>query len=367
MYRPAPLGHRGSARPQPVLPVLLAGLGLAALVFGLWAPRSTDAGPDSTWQGGHYRDTRNPDRGGTQRGAAPTTRSPKGSITLSETAAQRPRLSPGDSVTLRALYEIASPGDVRETRVIRYDGLVLARLERVVSRTPGSVESEYRVDVPKDAADGWYSVTTVLEPARAATRSAAAAQAATAQKETGFYVETGAAKDATNLPPSPTPATPAATPATPATPASEDDAVTIKLWANQAQYRVGDRIALGFTTNRDAYVTLVNVGTSGEVTILFPNRFSGSHGVKGGRTYSVPEATDNYELAAKGPPGAELVYALATLKPVIFLPTDFQTSGRVFQSVTDRASSFTRDINVAAKSVPLREQAKAMVQLEVAR
>lgn len=349
MYRPAALGSRGSAPSQPILVVLSIALGLAALVVGLWAPRPTDATPTGVWQGGQYRDSRSPDRAGTPRGAAPTTRSPKGSIVISETAVQRPRLSPGDAVTLRALYEMGSAADVKETRVIRYDGLVLARVERVVPRTPGTVESEYRVTVPKDAAEGWYSVTTAVEPTRAATRSGA-----TAQKETGFYVEAAAPKEGANLPPSPAPA-------------SDDEAVTIKLWASQAQYRVGDRIALGFTTNRDGYVTLVNVGTSGEVTILFPNRFSGSHGVKGGRTYSVPETADNYELAAKGPPGTELVYALATLKPVVFLPTDFQTSGRVFHSVTDRASSFTRDINVAAKSVPLREQAKAMVQLEVAR
>jgi hypothetical protein len=331
----------------------VAVLGTIALVFGLPVPRPTGASAEGAWQGGRYRDAK-PERTGASPSAGPTTRSTKGAIILSGTAVQRPRLSPGESVTLRALYEVTSPIDVKETRVIRYDGLVLSRLERVVPRTAGSVESEYRVNVPKDAAEGWYSVTTLLEP-RVATRSAAAAPAqAAAQKETGFYVQVAAPKDDAAAPPAPTPP-------------GEEEAVTIKLWANQAQYRVGDRISLGFTTNRDAYVTLVNVGTSGEVTILFPNRFSGGHGVKGGRTYSVPEATDQYELAAKGPPGAELVYALATVKPVVFLPTDFQTSGRVFQSVTDRASSFTRDINVAAKSLPLREQAKAMVQLEVAR
>jgi len=354
MYRPAALGSRGSVRSRPLLLVISVGLGVAALVFGSSAPRPTDASSASPWQGGDYHDSRNLDRGATQGGATPTTRAAKGNLTLSATAVQRPRLSPGGSVTLRALYEIATPTDVRETRVIRYDGQVLAKLERVVSRTPGTVESEYRVNVPKDAVEGWYSVTTVLEPTRPATRSATTAQKETAQKETGFYVDAAAAKEGAEPRPSPAPA-------------SDDEAVTIKLWANQAQYRIGDRITLGFTTNRDAYVTLVNVGTSGEITILFPNRFSGSHGVKAGRTYSVPEAADNYELAAKGPAGAELVYALATLKPVVFLPTDFQTSGRVFQSVTDRASGFTRDINVAAKSIPLREQAKAMVQLEVAR
>jgi hypothetical protein len=143
--------------------------------------------------------------------------------------------------------------------------------------------------------------------------------------------------------------------------------MAVKLWANQPRYRVGDRLTLNFETNQDAFLTIVNVGTSGEVTILFPNRFSGGHGVKAGRTYRIPDAGDSYELVLNGPPGVELVYALLTLKPVIFLPTDFPASGAVFSSATERVASFTRDINVAAKSIPLREQAKAMIELEVSR
>jgi hypothetical protein len=139
------------------------------------------------------------------------------------------------------------------------------------------------------------------------------------------------------------------------------------LWAEKTRYRMGERLALNFETNRDAFLTIVNVGTSGEVTILFPNRFSGGHGVKAGRTYRIPEASDSYELELKGPPGVELVYALLTLKPVLFLATDFPSSGAVFPSTADRVSRVTRDINVAAKSIPLREQARAMLELEVAR
>jgi hypothetical protein len=318
-----------------------------ALVLGAWAPDATPGGTQSAWQGGQYRDSKDPDRGGASVGAA-TTRSTKALIMVAATAVQRPRLSPGESATLRALYDVANPTEVKEIRVIRYDGLVLSRLERVVSRPAGSVESEYRVNVPKDAVEGWYSVTTIVEPTRA-TRSGSVDR-----KETGFYVERSGGQESATGPASAPP------------PSATDDDVRIKLWANQTKYRIGDRMALGFATNRDAYVTLVNVGTSGEVTILFPNRFSGSHGVKGGKTYSVPEAGDSYELEIKGPPGVELVYALVTLKPVAFLPTDFQT-GRPFHSVTDRASTFTRDINVAIKSIPLREQARAMIEVAVAR
>ncbi len=206
------------------------------------------------------------------------------------------------------------------------------------------------VNVPPDAAEGWYAVTTTIETTNAAATRGGAAE----QKETGFYVDTAAAGDGTKT-------------SSGSGAAGGEEPVTVKLWANQTGYRVGDRVTLGFEANRDAFVTLVNVGTSGEVTILFPNRFSGGHGVKAGKTYRVPEAADSYELQIKGPPGAELVYALVTLKPVIFLSTDFPSKGGIFHSATERASSFTRDINMAARSIPLREQAKAMIELEVTR
>jgi len=284
--------------------VSVAGLAAALLIFAL-SPRGAGALADTGWKGGEYRDSAEPNLVGARPGTSATTRSTRAPVVLGDTAVQRPRLRPGDHATLRAVYEVPNPTEVRETRIIRYDGQVLARIERVVSRPGGSVQSEYRVDVPRDAAEGWYSVTTTVEVTSAATRGGA-----TEQKETGFYVDTVASADSTKI-------------SSGSGAASAEEAVTVKLWANQTRYRVGDRVTFGFEANRDAFVTLVNVGTSGEITVLFPNRFSGGHGVKAGKTYSIPEAADSYELQIKGPPGAEFVYALVTLKPVIFFSTDF--------------------------------------------
>jgi hypothetical protein len=326
---------------------VIAGLLALALVPAVLL-RKSFALAQGGWQAGQYRDTNVTTRSGTKQ------------LALGETAVQRPRLQPGEAATLRASYEVPESSQVRETRIIRYDGLVLARIERVIARPGGNVLSEYRVDVPRDAAEGWYAVTTTVERMGPATRGGGPEQ-----KETGFFVDTKAS--AAGAPPTPAaPAAPAPPPAS-APKAAGDDGVTVRLWADKSKYRVGERLSLGFESNRDAFLTIVNVGTSGEVTILYPNRFSGGHGVKAGRTYRIPEATDSYELELKGPPGVELVYALLTLKPVLFLATDFSSPGAVFPSTTDRVSRVTRDINVAAKSIPLREQARAMIELEISR
>lgn len=325
--------------------MLFVAVGLVglALILGVTL-RKPFALAEGTWQGGQYTDSRVSGRD--RSGSLPTTRSGTSQVALTETAVQRPRLQPGEAATLRAVYDVPGPIQVRETRIIRYDGLILARIERVMTRTGGSILSEYRVNVPRDAADGWYSVTTSVERIDAVTRGGA-----TEQKETGFYVDAKGTAPAAPVPGN----------------RDDKDAVSVKLSANQTRYKIGDRLILGFEANRDAFLTIVNVGTSGEVSILFPNRFSGGHAVKAGRAYRIPEAGDSYELEVKGPPGVELVYALLTLKPVLFLPTDFPSTGAVFHSTSEKVTSFTRDINVAAKSIPLREQAKAILELEVAR
>jgi len=341
---------------------VIAGLvALALILISGGAMRKSFALAQTGWQGGQYRDSSTPPAPGREgAGPAVTTRSAK-QIALGETAVQRPRLQPGEAATLRAVYDVPEPSQVRETRIIRYDGLVLARIERVIARPGGSVLSEYRVDVPRDAVDGWYAVTTTVERMDATTRGGAAEQ-----KETGFFVDTKATPTSGVSSGAATGASSGASTGAPAAKGA-DDGIAVKLWTEKTRYRVGDRLTLSFETNRDAFLTIVNVGSSGEVTILFPNRFSGGHGVKAGRTYRIPETTDSYELELKGPPGVELVYALLTLKPVLFLATDFPSAGAVFPSTADRVSRVTRDINVAAKSIPLREQARAMIELEISR
>ena len=335
---------------RPLLRVgVTAALVALALVSGVLMRRSF-ALAQAGWQGGQYRDTGTPAVAGREgAGPAATTRAAAKPLALGETAVQRPRLQPGEEATLRAVYEVPEPVQVRETRVIHYDGLVLARIERVIARSGGSVLSEYRVNVPPDAAEGWYAVMTTVERMDTATRGGAAEQ-----KETGFFVDTKGA---------PSSGVSAGAPAA----KGADDGVAVKLWAERTRYRIGDRVTLSFETNRDAFLTIVNVGSSGEVAILYPNRFSGGHGVKAGRTYRIPDPGDSYELELKGPPGVELVYALLTLKPVLFLATDFPSAGAVFPSTAERVSRVTRDINVAARSIPLREQARAMIELEITR
>lgn len=338
------------------LPWIVVVFSLALTVVVGTPSKGRSVEPSNAWEKGQYRDFR-PAR--TQALRAPSgfsTRSLEPVLKLERTAVQRPRLNPGDATSLLAQYDVAVPSgtvDVKETRIIEFNGAVLAKLVKTTPRSSGPVGSEYQLTIPRDAAEGWYAVRTVIEPARATTRSIT-----TEQANAAFYVEpTRTSEPASAIEP---PRKEGERPR-----AGADEGMKIKLWADKRQYKVGDTVSLHFETNRDAYLTLVNVGTSGKITILFPNRFSDGNGVNGKQAYVIPAPDDNYDLALSGPAGTELIYALVTSKPVRFFETDFSKTSEIFPTVTENAGVLTRDINVVVKKTPLKEQAKAVLELEV--
>jgi len=319
-----------------------------------------------SWQFGQYRQFTPP---ATRSADAVTSRTAAPGLKLSRVAVQRPQVAPGDTANLIAEYEVSVPQEetmeVKETRIIRFDGQQVATLEKIVSVPRGPAGSTVTLKIPTDAAPGLYTITTMIEP-RSAVGTRSLPRAGTEDRANSmFRVEVRAA--APSAPPAtPAPSTPPAASTPPAPAAGSEPSPQLKLWTDATQHKIGDKAKVFFQANRDGYVTLVNVGTSGKITILFPNAYSPSHAVKGGQTYSVPGADDPYELTLGGPEGVELVYALFTLGSTRFVEESF-IRDRAFAPVNDKAEIITRDINVTAKRIPLKEQANAALEIEVTR
>jgi hypothetical protein len=151
---------------------------------------------------------------------------------------------------------------------------------------------------------------------------------------------------------------------------------TVEVWTAAAdespqggcgsEYRIGDGIVVHFRANRDCYLTLLNIGTSGNLTILFPNGFHPDNRIRAERLYTIPGPEYGFEYRLSGPPGAERLKAIATLKPVEMIPADFDTSGALFKSA--KGSAAARDIAIIetrAKAVPSNDIASAETQLRV--
>jgi hypothetical protein len=115
----------------------------------------------------------------------------------------------------------------------------------------------------------------------------------------------------------------------------------------QPQYTVGTLIVVRFRATRDCYVTLLNVGTSGKLTVLFPNALHPDDRILAGQCYEVPGPGDDFVYEITGPRGVELLKAVATLEKVPLLESQFAPDGSLFRTVSPTAAA--RDIAVIKK------------------
>jgi len=89
----------------------------------------------------------------------------------------------------------------------------------------------------------------------------------------------------------------------------------IDIWTNKKEYEVGDTLTIYVKSHRDCYLNLLDIGTSGKLTILFPNSFYSNNFIRGGRTYSIPGDFGRFNIDVVEPEGVERIKAIATLEP----------------------------------------------------
>ena len=120
------------------------------------------------------------------------------------------------------------------------------------------------------------------------------------------------------------------------------------------QARIGDVIRLNFRAQRDCYLTVINVGTSGRVTVLFPNEHRPDGWIRGGRVYQTEtEGEMPFKIRAVGPPGRELVKAVATLEPIELASLQMGTLGASGTRSIESGGEFTEQLARDMAAVPV--------------
>jgi hypothetical protein len=79
----------------------------------------------------------------------------------------------------------------------------------------------------------------------------------------------------------------------------------------------GQKAVFSVKPSKDCYLTLVDVGTDGSMTILLPNNIQtqGSK-LEADKVYQIPEPNASYEFVVEPPFGTEMVVAIATKDPI---------------------------------------------------
>lgn len=79
-----------------------------------------------------------------------------------------------------------------------------------------------------------------------------------------------------------------------------------------ATYQMGEEVQIRFKVDRDCAITLYDIDSVGNVSLLFPNEFAPDNHVVAGQLYALPDPKDNWKIQVNGVPGKETVIAVAT-------------------------------------------------------
>ena len=125
----------------------------------------------------------------------------------------------------------------------------------------------------------------------------------------------------------------------------------ITAWVDREDdtYHAGDTLKLFVKTNRDAYVTVVDVGTSGKVLVLFPNKHASDNRILADKVLEIPGPDAPYDIRVAGPAGQELIKVIATTRPGSIIRADQLSELGPFQSYGGSAESLTKDLAIELK------------------
>ena len=131
-------------------------------------------------------------------------------------------------------------------------------------------------------------------------------------------------------------------------PAAGTGRLGVTAWVDRSDntYAVGERVRLFVKPSKDAYLTVLNVGPSGQTTMLFPNAHQRDNKVSGGRTVEIPSPSSGAGIRVKGPVGRELIKVVATTSPVPLFAAGKMRSAGPFAAFAGGARSAARDLQV---------------------
>lgn len=116
-----------------------------------------------------------------------------------------------------------------------------------------------------------------------------------------------------------------------------------------ATYAIGETVRLTITSNEDAYVTVLDVGPTGQVTQLFPNQYQTDNHVFANRSAEIAGGATGARITATGPAGAELIKVIASSKPVTVISEAQLTQSRgIFRSVDGGVPTVLKDLQVVS-------------------
>lgn len=137
-----------------------------------------------------------------------------------------------------------------------------------------------------------------------------------------------------------------------------------ELESAQPSYRVGEKAVFRFRTSQDCYLTLLNIGASGKLTMLLPNPYHPNPEqtlVQVGMGWITVPSVEDFEFRIQSPLGRERIKAVCTTRPFrIFENVD--VSQEFFQ-LHKQDTARLRNVRPTRRPLDSKEWSVAQVQV----
>jgi hypothetical protein len=111
-------------------------------------------------------------------------------------------------------------------------------------------------------------------------------------------------------------------------------------------YAVGETVRLFVKPNKDAYITVVNVGASGASTVLFPNQFQPNNFVAANQVREIPGQGSPAQITVSGPVGSELIKVMAATRADPLVPQQNLQPAGPWQKINVSVDNWGRDLQI---------------------
>jgi hypothetical protein len=94
--------------------------------------------------------------------------------------------------------------------------------------------------------------------------------------------------------------------------------IDIESWVDNPSltYQVGQPLRVMVRPQQDAFITVVNVGSSGRVAVLYPNHFQRDAKVRANSIVMIPADRAKWHINVSGPAGVDLIKVFASRQPL---------------------------------------------------
>jgi Domain of unknown function (DUF4384) len=113
-------------------------------------------------------------------------------------------------------------------------------------------------------------------------------------------------------------------------------------------FAIGETARLFVSSNEDAFVTVFDIGPSGQVHQLFPNSYQRDNRIAAGQQREIAGGESGARIAVSGPVGVELIKVVASDRPLVVVPENLLQGSGAFRSVEGGVPALSRNLEVVS-------------------